>query len=500
MRRPGSRRVWIAALLAAPIVTVLVIASFDRLFIRAVPLSQRLLSRNDNIRKKAQQELLGLSEERKQHIVEHLAPVLERPDPFARKWAAISLALIGPAAQGAIPQLLNRVSDHETDVAQAARVALTEIGAPDPGQLPRLLQSLEDPNESVSCEAAGSIAKLGPAAEPALPRLSAFVSEERPLSNCLADALAALGDFHPAIEPELGVLLSTPSATVRTNAAMALARMPVKSSATLQAMLLRLADDDASSVRRVLAPALALDVAPERGRSRTLSAALRLSREPEVRRLAWNLLAAETVDEPVRIAAVWRGLRDSDPALRGAVLTWIAGREAAARVYQDALLYAGAQDPLPEHRRLAVAVLYRSFYRKTSGLQAVARLQRDSDEQVRCLAVQLLLEMNAPDRVNVSRLIDDLAAAPQDPACAVQVLAQAGVYNAAVLPALQRVAGGQAPMLARSRAAAALGLMGARAKPALPALSQASRDHVPGGENALRSVRLAVARERQRRR
>ena len=38
---------------------------------------------------------------------------------FVQKWAAISLALVGPAAQEAIPVLLQSVSSKEKDVAQA---------------------------------------------------------------------------------------------------------------------------------------------------------------------------------------------------------------------------------------------------------------------------------------------------------------------------------------------------------------------------------------------
>jgi hypothetical protein len=155
------------ALLQAGIIfgVIWFIAGNDRLFRSAVPIQQRLVSRADAIRNKAQQELLGLNADEKKHVVVQLIPALEHEDAFVRKWAAISLALVGPDAQEAIPALLQEVSDRQKDVSQAARVALSEIGAPDTQQLPSLLRTLVNPRESVQCEAAISIGKMGPDAE-----------------------------------------------------------------------------------------------------------------------------------------------------------------------------------------------------------------------------------------------------------------------------------------------------------------------------------------------
>src|SRR5256885_16354367 len=107
--------------LAILIGVIWLIAGNDRLFRSTVPIEQRLVSSNESIREKAQQELLGLEPDRKKSVVSRLIPALEQEDPFVRKWAAISLALIGPSAQEAIPVLLQSVSAKETGVAQAAR-------------------------------------------------------------------------------------------------------------------------------------------------------------------------------------------------------------------------------------------------------------------------------------------------------------------------------------------------------------------------------------------
>ncbi len=189
-----------------------VIAGNDRLFRSTVPVEQRLVSRNESIRKKAQQELLGLDSEGKKKAASHLTAVLEQEDAFVRKWAAISLALVGSAAQEAIPALLQSVSAKEIDVAQAARVALSEIGAPDAQQLPSLLRTLQDPRESVRCEAALSIGKMGYAAKEAVPLLIGFVQRPIETPPCFEEAIAALAASLPAVFPSRRSLIFYPAA------------------------------------------------------------------------------------------------------------------------------------------------------------------------------------------------------------------------------------------------------------------------------------------------
>src|ERR1700687_3397157 len=189
-----TKKFFLFALLQVLILFALIwiIAGNDRLFRSAVPIEQRLVSQNESIREKAQQELLGLDPERKKMAVNRLIPALEQEDAFVRKWAAISLALVGPSAQEAIPVLLQCVSAKEKGVAQAARVALSEIGAPDAQQLPSLLRTLQDPRDSVRCEAAISIGKMGPAAQQAFPILIGSLSREGNSPVCFEEALASL--------------------------------------------------------------------------------------------------------------------------------------------------------------------------------------------------------------------------------------------------------------------------------------------------------------------
>ncbi len=196
-----------------------IIAGNDRLFRSTVPVEQRLVSRNETIRKKAQQELLGMEPEQKKLVVSRLIPSLEQEDPFVQKWGAISLALVGPAAQEAIPVLLQNVSAKEKDVEQAARVALSEIGAPDAQQLPSLLRTLQDPRDSVRCEAALSIGKMGPAAQEAVPLLLEYVQRQGETPACFEEAVASLAVSLPSVYPPVLDLLQSGYAEIRYKAA-----------------------------------------------------------------------------------------------------------------------------------------------------------------------------------------------------------------------------------------------------------------------------------------
>src|SRR5262245_16571327 len=90
-----------AGVLLGLLVVVWLIAGSDWLFTHTVSLPQRLVSQNDGIRKKAQQELLGLDGDAKRKIVTQLIPAIGSDNPFRIKWAAIALALVGPSAQEA---------------------------------------------------------------------------------------------------------------------------------------------------------------------------------------------------------------------------------------------------------------------------------------------------------------------------------------------------------------------------------------------------------------
>src|SRR5690242_3317961 len=88
MPASGPRRPLVTILLllaAAPFLVIWIIASSDRLFFRTVPLEQRLVSPHEGIRKRAEQDLLGLDTETRRGVAQHLIPYLDQEgDPFVR--------------------------------------------------------------------------------------------------------------------------------------------------------------------------------------------------------------------------------------------------------------------------------------------------------------------------------------------------------------------------------------------------------------------------------
>ncbi|MFA5975293.1 MAG: HEAT repeat domain-containing protein [Elusimicrobiota bacterium] len=497
--RRSRRLFYVGAVLLAPLAIVWVIAGSDRLFLRTVPLEQRLVSPNETIRKRAQQDLLGFESEAKQRVAEQLIPSLDPAnDPFTRKWATIAIALIGPPAQEAIPALLQGVSAPQRDVAQASKVALSEVGAPDPQQLPALLQSLGDPREPVQCEAANSIAKMGPAAEKSIPVLISRLKKENPAPPCFVSAISQLCVFLPQAVDPLLELLQDPRPGVRRNAVAVLGQVETLPVEAEQALLTVLGIDADSDVRRDAARALALPFPPDRGLLPTLQFALRRSKNDSVRLSAIGQLkkTASSTEEMVPVLA--EALRDPGAEVRLASLRWLAELDGRSRPALGVLLQL-LKDPDVRVKRASLGVLRQILIRRGDALPLIARAQRDPDPMVRCLAAEQLVEMGAWDRIAVERLVADLSAEGEGTLCAREALSQAGHFNPEVVSYLIRLLQGGDRSL-RSDAAAILMQLGVKAREALPALHQAQKDRIPGAEAASHAIRDALLYARRSRR
>ena len=458
-----NRKIITFALAQAAILFGLVwfIAGNDRLFRSTVHIEQRLVSRNDSIRNKAQQELLGLDDEEKKQVVSRLIPALENEVAFVRKWAAISLALVGPAAQEAIPSLLQEVSDRQKDAAQAARVALSEIGAPDAQQLPSLLKALGDPRDSVRCEAALSIGKMGPAAERAVPLFMDVVQRPVETPACVEDALASLGNSVPAALPLVIELLANGKVEVRRKAARVLALAGVKAPDGISALFEAISHDGDHKVRILLAKALQLPSTPEPALPAVLSAALDDGFVPV--RLEAARQARQTAPRgPKYLPLILKMLKDSEPPIR----------------------------------RLGLETLRRCGLRSTELMRKVAKAQRDSDPGVRCRAAEALIEAGALDRVSTALLIEDLKKDEDTARCSEDVLSLAGLFDSNVVHSMTRLVLEEKDPDIRSRAARVLMHLGPRAREAVPALLHAQKDDVPGAAVALKAIRARAAHKK----
>lgn len=481
-----------------PLLVGWAIAGTDGLFARTVPLEQRLVSHDESIRKRAQQELLGLDAGAKHSAVHNLVLELTpEHDAFTRKWAAISLALVGSAAQEAIPILTQNVSAPEPDVAEAYRVALTEIGTPDIGQLPMLLESLHDPNPAVRCEAAASVARLGAAGKDAVAPLVDAVKNPEPMPACFVDALAQLIVAIPTAAAPVEELLSHASVEVRRNAATVLAQSGSPNPDATAVLLNVMAGDQDIHVRRLAARALTLRrLPPELGMLPALLFAARHARRPEVRMTSLDLLRKQNTPLEVAREAITSALHDSDAEVRLLAVQWLRDSDTGARFALESLL-GRLQDPDVRIRRGALGALRRIGTRRQDLLSRIARAQRDPDAWVRCLAAEQLVDMGAADRVSMPGLVHALHAEDDENACAVQALGLAGHFNSDVVPAMIGVLK-EADRRGQTRAALVLMQLGAQAKDAIGPLSEAGKARVPEADNALRVIRRALARTSRR--
>ncbi len=481
-----------------PFLLLWAIAGTETWFVGTVPIEQRLVSQNETIRTKAQQELLGLSSEAKQQVTQKLIPELTEENRYVRKWAAISVALMGSAAQDAIPALLPGVSAPEKDVAEAFRVALSEIGAPDPSQLPTLLQGLGDAQEAVQCESATTIARMGSAAASAVPLLIARIKENPNLPTCVGRALAELKDQVPEVSPAVIRLLKESDERAQRNAAYTLSLFKTKTAEQMDALFAYLAQDGARALRRMAARALALSDVPEPGVLPTLAYSVRRSRDSAVRLRAVELLRhnawplAEAIPVLARIVE-----KDPLATMRLEAVRWLAEVGPAAQPAAPALMEAlGDHDAAV--RFIALQALRASGARAHGLAQRLAHAQRDADPQVRCEAAKQLTEIGAADRVFVPMLVRDLKSGAGAAPCAADALGMAGHFNGDVVPALV-VLLNEPDRERRSQAARLLMELGPRAKPALPALARAQRDAVPGAEMAIRALRETIQHPSHRR-
>lgn len=437
-----------------------VIAGNDRLFKNTVPIEQRLVSHNEPIRKKAQQELLGLDASKKKSVATDLIPALSHPDPFVVKWAAISLALIGPSAQESIPFLLQAASAKEKDAAQAVKVALSEIGAPDVQQLPSLLRALQDPRNPVRCESAASIGKMGSNAKDVAPVLIHLIQQPGETPICFEEALASLAVSMPPLYPKVMDMLTSAHVELKRKAAHVLALAGARDPDTITKLLNLLSQEADIQTRKQMAQALQLSYVPEMVTEDVFDAALK-SKEAPVRLEAARQVRMNTPYGRKYLSLILTMMRDSDSQIR----------------------------------RLGMEALRRSGQRSPDILQKVARAQRDEDPGVRCRAAESLIESGYTDRVSIALLMGDLRQDEDTARCAENALGKVGLFDPDVTYSMMHLLQNEKDPDVRSRAAQILMYIGPRARQAVPALTRARDDKVPGAEMALRSIRGAPARK-----
>jgi HEAT repeat protein len=122
--------------------------------------------------------------------------------------SAAALGAIGPAAKGAVPQLQALLAHKDIVIREYAANALGNMGAAAAGAVPDLTKMLKDENEDIRRIAAGALGRIGPDAETAIPALIAALDDERgPVALHAAEALGQIG---PNAVPHLAKALADP--------------------------------------------------------------------------------------------------------------------------------------------------------------------------------------------------------------------------------------------------------------------------------------------------
>jgi HEAT repeat protein len=130
--------------------------------------------------------------------VQSLAALLSDESPYARRYAAWSLAALGPSAREAVPALLHALKDREVWARHAAACALAQIlGAEAKDAVPVLLEALQDKENTVARSRqmyVEALAGLGPLARETAPALRELLQDEN------QDVRKAAGDCLELIE------------------------------------------------------------------------------------------------------------------------------------------------------------------------------------------------------------------------------------------------------------------------------------------------------------
>jgi HEAT repeat protein len=108
-----------------------------------------------------------------EHNAQEVLPVLEqgvREDKAPFRWAAaVFLGEMGPAAEPAIPALIEATRAADKETASCAVQALAQIGS---ATIPTLIETLSDPDPGMRISAAVALGNLGPIAKESTPALS----------------------------------------------------------------------------------------------------------------------------------------------------------------------------------------------------------------------------------------------------------------------------------------------------------------------------------------
>lgn len=438
-----------------------------------------------------------------------LIEALGSPDAGVRQGAASALGGMGPDAAEAVPALVVALTDASPEAAREARDALGAIGAPAAkalmaaaaspdaklraaaviaiGQVgapardlaPALFELFEKERESsVRVALLGALPKIKAPPERLVPLLlNGIKDEQEPVRHAAINALVPLRSGQKLALEGLVAMLADSQPAVRQRAARALGRMGSDAAGAVPALLAasRAAPgeggfaDALSQIGPVALPAL--------------RAALNGAARPDAERL---LSAVASFGEPA-VPCLMDMLLHPDVRLRRMAESALAGMGEAAHV-AIAPLFARAAESDPAARAAALRALV-ALGAEPGRLQPLLEhALKDSSPEVRRAGLAGLVTQGDPARFGTAPLLDLLGnEAGPIRGVAIRALGRLGEKGAPAVPALTGLLG---DLALRGEAITALGKIGPPAVPAVPQLIEAGKT---GGADVQATVLSAFA-------
>jgi HEAT repeat protein len=392
-------------------------------------------------------------------------------DAAAREAALKALHAIDPAwpenaeARRAFPGLVAALRSWDSDVSTAAFRLLGVIGLPAVHEMVNALSKAEDTIDKVYIMRL--LARIGPQAASALPSLTrALGSKSIQARVAAAEALANIGSSAEAAVPALVAALTDPYADGRKAMAACLARLGAAAEPAIPALLPLLADRD-SGVREAAAFAL------EKIGPKSVPALIETVQTRDVRRLkAWiasMIKASQWLTSP-RYESIAIDYAKAWSSLHWAAYDTMEERACLEAAQEAALQVLGKFGPasLAAVPTIRQALADPNPAIKTAAVQALGQIGPDARSAIPNL-IPMLLHGSEPSRVAASLALLGIDPDWECDAGVAEVIAHA-------IPLLIHAVESSGDRVTQRGAVKALGLIGKRAKAAIPALTRALQD------------------------
>jgi HEAT repeat protein len=475
------------------------------------PLAHGLRSRDPKLRRTAAESLGGKG----RAGLPALSRALRDEDAGVRRAAAWGLLRIGVEAGLAVPALINALADGDREVREHAATALGAVGTAACAAVPRLIKLLQtDSWPGPRQRAASALGRIGEAGSVVLALTGALGDPDTNVRVAAAEALGLLGPAAAEAAPELLIAVKDRRVGcegVRQYAGFALGRIGLATPDVLRALSDALRDPHRDP-RRFAARALGDLGSRAETEAGALMAALG-DEELVIRQDAIEALGK--IGGPVGqvVPALVSALRNEDWRLR------LKGAEALGRIGPRAVEAAPELEQLLEQDvsgvvrvQVASALVSIRGQPELSVPHLAARLS-DADLSARIAAAEALRALGPAAGAAVPALAEALKDGHwRVCAEAARSLGAIGTGAAGAVSALTEalrdrypaadsmgsaITWGDGPVYdwVRYEAAAALGTIGAAARPALPALQEATRHQAlvrDGALEAIRRIELAI--------